>query len=153
MSLMWAPLAPGHPWEPLKLAGGTLTGAHSQVSPAHTQQQTFTLLGSVPVGARAPRWYPLADIELISIAAAVGTAPTGAALIVDVNQNGTTVFTTQANRPQIAAGSNYAAAGGAPEVTMFTAGTDYMTIDVDQIGSTEPGRDLVVVVSYRPVAA
>ncbi len=34
-----------------------------------------------------------------TVAVAVGTAPTGAALIVDVNKNETSIFGVQANRP------------------------------------------------------
>ena len=36
------------------------------------------------------------------------TPPAGAALVVDVNKNGTTIYTNQANRPSIAAGANSA---------------------------------------------
>ncbi len=73
----------------------------------------------------------------------VGTAPTGSSLIVDVNKNGTTIFTTQGNRPTIAASSNSGGPGSAPDVTALAAG-DYLTVDIDQVGSTVAGSDLVV---------
>ncbi|HET7630299.1 MAG TPA: hypothetical protein VFK03_02905, partial [Candidatus Saccharimonadales bacterium] len=41
-----------------------------------------------------------------SVRASVGTAPAGAAVIIDVKKNGTTIFTTTANRPAIAAAAN-----------------------------------------------
>lgn len=72
----------------------------------------------------------------------VKTAPTGAALIVDVNKNGTTIFTTQTNRPQIAIG---ATEGNTTtiEVSGLVKGDD-ITFDIDQIGSTIAGGALVV---------
>lgn len=75
----------------------------------------------------------------------VGTAPTGASLLIDVNKNGTTIYTTQGNRPSIAAGANAGGPGAAPDVTSLVAG-DYITVDIDQVGSTVAGSDLTVVV-------
>lgn len=75
----------------------------------------------------------------------VGTAPTGAAIILDVNKNGTTIYTTQANRPTIADGSNSGGPGSTPDVTALAAG-DYLTVDVDQVGSTVAGSDLTVTI-------
>lgn len=55
--------------------------------------------------------------------------------IVDVNKNGTTVFTTQSNRPTLAHDdSNNWAISGTPEVTTFTEG-DVISIDIDQIAT------------------
>ncbi len=73
----------------------------------------------------------------------VGTAPTGSDLIVDVNKNGTTIYTTQGNRPTIAAAANAGGPGVTPDVTTLVAG-DYLTIDIDQIGSSVAGSDLTV---------
>lgn len=70
----------------------------------------------------------------------VGTAPTGAALICDIHKNGTTLWTTQGNRPTIAdAGTS--AAITAPDVTSVAQG-DRLLLMVDQIGSTVAGKDL-----------
>lgn len=88
--------------------------------------------------------------DIISIDAMVGTAPTGASAIVDVNKNGTTVYGTQANRPTIAAGTTDATVG-AHSVTSVTSG-DYLTVDVDQIGSTVAGADLVVSIRLQRTA-
>ena len=108
----------------------------------------FTLGGVLTVAAGTHRFrFPIAA-EILSIAATVATAPTGASVIVDVNRNGVTVFTTQANRPTIAAGAN-ASSDAVPDVTSIAAG-QYLTVDVDQIGSTVAGADLVVVVLWRP---
>ena len=68
--------------------------------------------------------------------------PTGANIIVDVHKNGTTIFTTQGKRPEIAAGG-YTDESDTPDVTALTK-TDYLTMDVDQVGSTITGQDLTV---------
>lgn len=85
-------------------------------------------------------------IFIIDAAIVVDTAPTDATLIVDVHLNGTTIFTTQGNRPTIlttATDSGLAI----PDVTA-AAGGDVLTVDIDQIGSTIAGADLAVVVRY-----
>jgi hypothetical protein len=82
------------------------------------------------------------DMTCYEVYVNVKTAPTGANLIIDVNLNGTTIFTTQANRPAITAG-NKTAVSPAPDVTSLPKNA-VLTVDVDQIGSTIPGGDLVV---------
>lgn len=88
--------------------------------------------------------------QILNVAAMVGTAPTGAAVIVDVNKNGTTIYTTQANRPTVAVSTNSAVVG-AHAVTTVTDG-DYLTVDVDQIGSTVAGSDLTVVIRIQRIS-
>ena len=81
--------------------------------------------------------------DIQGVTARLATAPTGATTFkVDVNKNGTTIFTTQANRPIFTASQNKADSGS-PDVTSVTTG-DYLTVDVDAIGSTIAGSDLVV---------
>lgn len=80
---------------------------------------------------------------IVSVRASVGTAPTGSALIIDINVNGATIFTTQANRPSIAVSSNTSGKVTNMNVTTVPAG-GYVTVDVDQIGSTTPGYNLTV---------
>jgi hypothetical protein len=86
-----------------------------------------------------------------SITTAVTTAPTGAALVCDVNVAGTTVFTTQANRPSIAA-TEFSDNSAAVQAGTFAAG-DVISVDVDQVGSTVAGANLSVLVTYDMVAA
>ena len=81
-------------------------------------------------------------LTISSTRASVGTAPTGAALIVDVRKNGSTIFTTRANRPTVSAGG-FTAVGGTPNVTAWGVG-EYLTVDVNQVGSTVAGADLTV---------
>lgn len=86
------------------------------------------------------------DMTLLMVRASVGTAPTGAAVVVDVNLNGTTIFTTQSARPTIAVSTNTVTA--TPAVTVWPNG-GYLTVDVDQVGSTVAGSDLVVQVRAK----
>lgn len=115
---------------------------------------TFGREGTLLVSSGKGRFvFPWAA-TVLGVRATVNTAPTGAALIVDVNKaeaatpgSLVTIFTTQANRPTIAA-SAFASGEAVPDVTAFAAG-DHMTVDIDQVGSTVAGADLTVVVRYR----
>lgn len=112
----------------------------------------FQAQGTLTVRTGALRFPVLGGTYTIeAVRATVGTAPTGAAVIVDVNKNGTTIYGTQTNRPTIAVTTN-AANGGTASVTSVTTG-DYLTVDIDQIGSTVAGADLVVSVLLRRTGA
>lgn len=108
------------------------------------QTQTWSRDGEAATSTGAMRWYNRTGKTLTIHAAwvAAGTAPTGADLIVDVNKNGTTIFSTQANRPTIAAGTN-GGVSDTPDVTTLADG-DYLTVDIDQVGSTIAGSDVTV---------
>ncbi len=71
----------------------------------------------------------------------MSTAPTGADLEVDINKNGTTIFTTQANRPIIVA-TGTSDTSGTPDITAY-AQYDLIGISVDQVGSTIAGGDIL----------
>lgn len=71
------------------------------------------------------------------------TAPTGSALIFDINVNGTTIWSTQANRIQIAAGANYGTQNTFNTTNLIEG--DIINVDIDQIGSTIAGSDITVV--------
>lgn len=77
------------------------------------------------------------------------TGPTGAAIIIDWHKNGTTIWTNQANRVQIAAGATY----GKQEQSSFGVTSfvedDVMTVDEDQIGSTIAGSDVAVLLTLK----
>lgn len=82
------------------------------------------------------------DFEFAGILAAIETAATGQALIIDVKINGTSVYSVL---PQFAATSTTLTAG-----TVKTDGTedvsagDTITVEVTQVGSSEPGEGLLV---------
>ena len=85
-------------------------------------------------------------LTIQSVSAEVGTAPGGAGVVVDINNNGTTIFTTQSNRPTIESGVNFGETT-AIDIPQWFSG-DYLTMDIDQIGISPVGSDLVVTVVY-----
>jgi hypothetical protein len=110
----------------------------------------LSVTGAVATSSKAAVRMPHAG-TIRSITTAVTTAPTGAALVCDVNVAGTTVFTTQANRPSIAA-TEFSDNSAAVQAGTFAAG-DVISVDVDQVGSTIAGANLSVLVTYDMVAA
>lgn len=119
-------------------AGGTATAAEHIDWQWQSNLQTAT--GS-------QRWYADGDYVINVVRASVGTPSSGASVIVDVNIDGTTIFTTQGNRPTIAAGGYTAT--GTPDVTALSNGS-YLTVDIDQIGSGTTGADLLVQIKLYP---
>lgn len=104
---------------------------------------SFAVTGTLTTGAdKAPTIVAPCALTIVKVKVVVKTAPTGASLIVDVNKAGTTIFTNQANRPEIAIGET-TDDSGTPDVTALAEG-DKLTIDIDQIGSTIAGADLTV---------
>ncbi len=121
------------------------TGDQGESMITFAQSSTLsTLVGSIRYR------FPFAA-TILGVTTAVNTAPTGASIICDVNKNGTTVFTTQGNRPTIAVSTNASHSGTSeaiPDVTSIAAG-DYLTVDIDQVGSTVAGSDLTVFIRYK----
>jgi len=105
---------------------------------------TYWITGTLTAGAGSIRFHNKTDRTLTfkTVHLAIGTAPTGAAIIVDVHKNGITIFTTSANRPQIAAGANSGASTTFDVTTL--ANLEYLTFDIDQVGSIIAGANLVI---------
>lgn len=90
--------------------------------------------------------------RVVDVRAYLDTPPTGSTFIIDVNKNGTTIFTTQGNRPTIAIGAN-ASSTTAPDVAAAAvAAGDRLSYDVDQIGSGTAGSDLYLTISVTAAA-
>ena len=120
-------------------------GAESVLgSAAQTKAMSFYIDGTLTVETQAMSVIAPCALTVTEIRVAVDTAPTGAALIIDVNKNGTTMYTTQANRPTIADVGTSATATD-PDVTSIAVG-DKISIDIDQIGSTVAGENLAVII-------
>lgn len=131
------------------LSDGTALTDAATFKQADVWLPAFSQAGELAVGTGTFRFYPPFDCQVIAAYAMVGTAPTGADLQVDVNRNGTTIFTTQSLRPIVAA-SGFVDASGTPDGTAtLTALTDYLSFDIDQVGSTIAGSDLAVFVHLR----
>jgi hypothetical protein len=124
------------------------TGANQAAAGNHAHTLTFSLTAFFKTGVltttTGTQRLPVdGTYSIVGTRLMVGTAPTGADVIVDVNKNGTTIYTTQGNRPTITATQNAGGPGSTPNVTALAAG-DYLTVDIDQIGSTVAGSDLTV---------
>ncbi len=111
-----------------------------------TRELTWFVGGTLTTGTGVERRRLPEDVFIIDAAAMCDTQPTGAAVIVDFHLNGTTIFTTQGNRPTIAISTNDSGLA-IPDVTAGAA-AQYLTMDVDQIGSTIAGTDLTGIVRY-----
>lgn len=97
-------------------------------------------LGALTTGGNKDGFVAGAAGTIKGVRFKVGTAPTDASLIIDIHKNGTTIFTTQANRPTIAA-TETASTTTLPDVTSVAAG-DLFTLEIDQIGSSVAGSNL-----------
>lgn len=86
-------------------------------------------------------------LNIYEVFCEVDEAPTGNPVTVDINKNGTTIFTNQGHRPSIAAGTTY---GSTTLIDVATwANNEYLTMDIDQVGTTDTGSNLVVTVVYQ----
>lgn len=109
---------------------------------------TFAKTGVLTTGTGKIRYrFPFAA-TIVGVSLACNTAPTGASIICDINKNGTTIFTTQANRPTILAGAFATAAEVTNMNITSVAAGDYFTLDIDQVGSTVAGADLSAFIRY-----
>lgn len=109
---------------------------------AGSYELSYSMPGTLYAGAGTMRWYMDSTRTISNVIASVSTSPTGNSVIFDVNKNGTTIFTTQANRPTITSGT-YVTLTNTPDVVNLSSG-DYITVDVDSVGTTVAGEDAVV---------
>lgn len=104
----------------------------------------FQRAGSLVVQSGTSRYYFETQAHIGTVRASVGTSPTGAPVTVDLNVNGVSIFTDQSKRPSIAPGQ-FTAVGNQGVTPIFPG--DYITVDVDSVGTTQPGADLTVSVT------
>lgn len=83
------------------------------------------------------------DQTITEVFLSVSDSPTGQNIVADVHKNGTTIFTNQVNRPQIAADGSTTGYTTTIDVPTWTVG-QYLTAHIDQVGSTTPGSNLTV---------
>lgn len=106
-----------------------------------TRALVFSTLHNVPlvVGVGQTRIYAWRTLNLVGCILGLSNPTAGSSAIFDVNVDGTTIFTTQANRPSCAA-TSYSGTLAVPDILVVYAGS-YFTVDCDQIGSTTPGKN------------
>jgi hypothetical protein len=111
------------------------------------QEVVFYHGGIILLDSGLGRWYPWNDVNILGIKLSVGSPPLGSPLVVDVNKNGETIFTNQTNRPTIN-DSQYTSQIVFPDTFNLTP-SDYLSIDVDNIGLTSPGSDVTIQIRYQ----
>jgi len=126
---------------------------YRDIRPVLTMPQARTIMwyvdGTLTTGtSQSARIYMDFPATILKARAYADTAPTGAALLFDINKNGSTIWSTQANRLTIAAGAQ--AGNTATFNTTALSVDDYLTLDIDQAGSTVAGADLTVLLTVRP---
>ena len=117
--------------------GGSVATAHPYTSGHRGAARPFT--GALAFINKSGR-----TLNVTRVAAHVGTAPTGASIVLDVLVGGVTIWTTVGNRLAVAIAATDAStdtieAGSWPDGST-------VTIDVVQVGSTIAGSDLTVAV-------
>ena len=147
-----ARLAVGSNGQVLTCASGETTGlewATPSAHPAITQsfiiaasdESTALTTGAAKISFRMPYAFTL-TAGAGGITASCNQAPTGAILTIDVNEAGTTILSTKLT---IAIGSTTSVGGTAPVISdVNLAANALMTIDIDQIGSSNAGTGLKV---------
>ena len=113
---------------------------------------------------RQATWVQSGDVELVmavenirliastsgtikDVTCTVDTTPTTTAVVVDLNKNDASIFTTQANRPTIPSGSN-TGVSPTPDVTSYIAG-DFFNIEIDQEDSGDTAADITCQMRVR----
>jgi hypothetical protein len=121
-------------------------------STAPYQPVAFSYTGTVAVLTSSARFYndTGGTRSITSVRASVGTAPTGAAMNIDVRKNGTSASNTIFTGSSISIPSASFTSGAS---TSFNSGSslaigDYLTVAISQVGSTVSGSDLTVQVNW-----
>ena len=105
-----------------------------------TKYVTLRQSGDLEVTTGTKRWYAPRSLTIKDITARVDTAPTGSALNISINKNG-----SQASTVAIAAGATKTSS----TVSIAMAADDYITVDITSVGSTTPGTELGITFTYE----
>lgn len=116
--------------------------------PSDKNAYVFPITGSLAVGSDlAPLHHDAMETGVLTeVRARLKTAPTGAALKIDINVGGTSIWNSGNDRLSVSAGQ---LTGSTTTITNTTITKgDKLTIDIDQVGSTVAGADLIVYLIY-----
>jgi hypothetical protein len=128
-------------------ADGRLTSAVSDTMAmiiACSDETTNLTTGTAKVTFRAPFAF-----TILGLRANVNTAPTGSTIIVDINEDGSTIMATNKLSIDASEKTSVTAATAAGITDSAIADDAEMTIDIDQIGSSTAGKGLKVTILYR----
>jgi hypothetical protein len=109
----------------------------------------FDIPGILAAGAnQTPKFIVPFSCTIIKASAVVTVACTGAAILIDIHKNGTTIWSTQANRLQIPV-STLTVINQTSFNTIDLVEGDLLSLDLDQVGSTIHGSDLSVTIKVQ----
>jgi hypothetical protein len=123
----------------LPVAGlASFVGLPVSIQLACSDEATALTTGAAKLTFRMPH-----AMTVTAVRASVGTAPTGSTLVVDINEGGTTILSTELS---IDATEKTSTTAATPAVISDSALADdaEITIDIDQIGSTIAGAGLKI---------
>lgn len=108
--------------------------------------------GAITAGTNKQEWIMGFHGRIVDVICDSGAAGSGSdGDVIDVNINGTTIYTTQGNRPTLDSGdTGMFAEAGEPEVTTFVPG-DVLSYDVDAVasGGGSSRFKIVIIVAER----
>ena len=119
---------------------GIVDSAYVQARVDDNKYLQLNQIGTLEVTTGTARWVSPRNINISTVKAIVGTAPVGSSLITTLNKNGSAIDTLT-----IAAGSDSDTNTG---LSLSVSQSDYLTVDITQIGSTTAGSDLNVIITY-----
>lgn len=115
-----------------------------EIGVALSDETTNLSTGTAKVTFRMPY-----SMTLTAVKASVGTAPTGAAVIVDINESGSSILSTKLSIDATEKTSASAASAAVISDPVLADDAE-ITMDIDQVGSTVPGAGLKVwLIGYR----
>ena len=114
------------------------SGPEKEIGIAVSDEVTPLTVGTGKTTIRMPY-----GLEITDIRASVNTAPIGANIIVDINQNGTSILSTKLTIDDGEKTSTTAASSYVASTTTLTDDAE-ITIDIDQVGSATAGKGLKI---------
>jgi hypothetical protein len=129
------------------------TGERGPTGSAEYTRKTVSVYfpGVAATGSNMAVWRAGEAMEISGWLIGAITAPSGATCYLDLHKNGTSLWSTQSNRPNLPPG-NTGATGPAPNTTNVAVG-DVLAIDIDTIGSSVAGTGLNLTLTYTAAAA
>jgi len=130
-------------------SGSTLHAALGDLWLSDSFQWPFYIDGAQSTVSGGTAYFQTPETAVIDeVRVHLGTTCSGSNFIIDVNDDGVTVFTTQANRPTITPGG-FSVTSGAADGGLSIAKNSVLTVDVDLVGSDIAGSDLAIFVRGR----
>lgn len=123
----------------LAMANNDITGFPVTIGIACSDETTAITTGTGKATFRVPFAFTLTEVR-----ATVTTAPTGSTIIIDINENGTTVMTTTKLSIDATEKTSTTAASAAAITDSAIADDSEITIDFDQVGSTVSGAGVKI---------